>query len=125
MVQYSWEVRVGFEQLAALGALALACFGAIGGTVRWAHREFKEQAGKLDKLEKENLALLRLYSRVQIRLHRVKLAFDLVATELHRRDPSNFALSSAEAILKEAFPPEPEHPPDMEELLRDLSRVES
>lgn len=113
-----------YDQLIALIAVTLACFGAIGGTVRWAHREFKEQAGKLDKLEKENLALVRLYSRVQIRLDRVKLAFDLVAAELHRRDPGNKALSAAEKILREAFPPEPKTPPDMEELLRDLSRTD-
>lgn len=115
---------MGYEQLAVIGTLALACFGAIGGTVRWAHREFKDQRGKLEKLERENLGLVRLYSRVQIRLDRVRLAFDLVAAELHRRDPGNKALASAEAILKAAFPVEPENPPNMEELLRDLGRVE-
>jgi hypothetical protein len=115
---------VGLEQLAAFGALALACFGAIGGTVRWAHREFKEQRARTDKLEKENLALIRLYSRVQIRLDRVKLAFDLVAAELHRRDPGNKALASAEKILREAFPPDSTTPPDMQDLLRELGRVE-
>lgn len=110
----------GVEQFAAIGGLGLACFGAIGGTVRWAHREFKEQGRKLDRLEKENLLLLKLYGTVQVRLHRFKLAFDMVAAELHNRDPLNKALAAAKIILNEAFPVDADTPPDMEAMLHDI-----
>lgn len=106
------------NQLTAVGALCLACFGALGATVRWAHREFKIQGDKLDKLEKENLYLVRLYGEVRVRLHRVKLAFDMVSVELTAHDPHSHVLASARLIMNEAFPVDDKMPPEFAELLR-------
>lgn len=106
------------NQLATTGALAITCFGAIGATVRWAYREFRVLGSHLERVEKENLLLIRLYGQLKVRLERVRLAFDMVDAELSTISPQSHALSAARRIFREAFPVDPETPEEMDELLR-------
>jgi len=104
-------------EIAALLGAALAVFGSIGATVRWAAAQFKSQGQKLAKLESEYAALYREHSLVLVRLERFRLAFQMVASELSRKSPGNIALVHAKALLDESFRLEPDLPSDMKSLL--------
>ena len=105
-------------EMAALAAAAVAVFGSIGATVRWAAGQFREQGHKLAKLEGEYAALYREHSLVLVRLERFRLAFQMVACELSRTPPGNIALVHAKALLDESFRLDPDLPDEMKALLR-------
>ena len=107
-----------FGEIAALVAAAVAVFGSIGATVRWAAGQFREQGQKLAKLEGEYAALYREHSLVLVRLERFRLAFQMVACELSRTSPGNIALVHAKALLDESFRLDPDLPDEMKALLR-------
>jgi len=107
------------EIIGIIGA-ALAVFGSIGATVRWAAAQFREQGQKLAKLEGEYAALYREHSLVLVRLERFRLAFQMVASELSRKSPGNSALGHAKALLDESFRLEPDLPSDLKGLLARL-----
>jgi hypothetical protein len=90
-------------ELATIGGVAVAFFGAIGATIRWAALQFREQGRKLAKLEGEYAGLYREHSLVLVRLERFRLAFQMVAAELSRKSPGNVALVHAKALLDESF----------------------
>ena len=104
-------------EIVALAGAALAVFGSIGATVRWAAAQFREQGRKVAKLEGEYAALYREHSLVLVRLERFRLAFQMVASELSRKSPGNIALVHAKALLDESFRLEPDLPPDLRNLL--------
>lgn len=107
------------EVVALVGA-ALAVFGSIGATVRWAALQFRSQGEKLAKLEGEYAALYREHSLVLVRLERFRLAFQMVASELSRKSPGNVALVHAMALLDESFRLELDLPSDLKSLLARL-----
>lgn len=109
---------MGTGEVVALGATALALFGSIGATVRWAAVQFKAQGKEVDKLKSEHAALYREHSLVLVLVERFRLAFQLVAVELQHRSPGNIALAQAAAILEKSFQLDPSVPIDMAELLR-------
>jgi len=107
-------------EIVALTGAALAVFGSIGATVRWAAAQFRSQGAKLAKLESEYAALYREHSLVLVRLERFRLAFQMVASELSRKSPGNIALVHAKALLDESFTLEPDLPSDLKSLLARL-----
>ena len=111
-------------EIAALLGAALAVFGSIGATVRWAAGQFRDQRAKLAKLEREYAALYREHSLVLVRLERFRLAFQMVASELSRESPGNIALVHAKALLDESFRLEPDLPSDLKSLLTRLDASE-
>ena len=106
--------------IAVLAGAAIALFGSVGATVRWAAAQFREQAGKLAKLESEYAALYREHSLVLVRLERFRLAFQMVASELSRKSPGNVALVHARALLDESFRLDPDLPDEIRTLLEAL-----
>jgi hypothetical protein len=110
-------------QSAALAGTALALFGSVGATVRWAAGQFREQGRKVAKLEGEYAALYREHSLVLVRLERFRLAFQMVASELSRKSPGNIALVHAKALLDESFRLDPDLPADMKDLLSEADRL--
>ena len=107
------------EVVTLVGA-AIAVFGSIGATIRWAAAQFRSQGAKLAKLEGEYAALYREHSLVLVRLERFRLAFQMVASELSRKSPGNIALVHAKALLDESFRLEPDLPSDLKSLLARL-----
>ena len=105
-------------EIGVLAAAAVAVFGSIGATVRWAAGQFREQGHKLAKLEGEYASLYRDHSLVLVRLERFRLAFQMVACELSRTSPGNIALVHAKALLDESFRLDPDLPDEMKDLLR-------
>lgn len=111
---------MNLTQLVALLGAALAIFGSIGATIRWAAAQFRRQGEKLAKLEGEYAALYREHSLVLVRLERFRLSFQMVASELSRKSPGNIALVHAKALLDESFRLEPDLPSDLKSLLARL-----
>jgi hypothetical protein len=111
-------------EIVALMGAALAIFGAIGGTVRWAAIQFRAQGGKLAKLEREYATLYREHSLVLVRLERFRLAFRIVAAELSRKSPGDVALVHAKALLDESFRMEADLPDDIKNLLARISAAD-
>jgi len=107
-------------EIVALVGAALAVFGAIGGTVRWAAGQFRAQGGKLAALEREYAGLYREHSLVLVRLERFRLAFRIVAAELSRKSPGDVALVHAKALLDESFRMEADLPDDIKTLLAQI-----
>lgn len=105
---------MGAIEIAAFAGVGVTIFGSIGATVRWASTQFREQRGKLAKLEGEHAALYREHSLVLVRIERFRLAFQMVASELSRMSPGNVALVHAKALLDENFRLHPEPHPDRE-----------
>jgi hypothetical protein len=108
------------SEILALVGTALAVFGSIGATVRWAAGQFRSQGEKLTKLESEYAALYREHSLVLVRLERFRLSFQMVASELSRKSPGNIALVHAKALLDESFRLEPDLPSDLKSILARL-----
>lgn len=111
---------MGAGEIVALSGAAIAVFGSIGATIRWAAAQFSEQARKLAKLEGEYAALYREHTLVLVRLERFRLAFQMVASELSRKSPGNIALVHAKALLDESFRLDPDLPEDMKDVLAAL-----
>lgn len=107
-------------EIVALSGAAIAVFGSIGATIRWAATQFREQARKVAKLEGKYAALYREHSLVLVRLERFRLAFQMVAAELSRKSPGNIALVHAKALLDESFRLDPDLPDDMKDLLKTI-----
>jgi hypothetical protein len=111
---------LNMTEIVAQVGVALAVFGSIGATVRWAAAQFRAQGEKLAKLESEYAALYREHSLVLVRIERFRLAFQMVASELSRKSPGNIALVHAKALLDESFRLEPDLPSDLKSVLARL-----
>jgi len=109
---------------------------AIGAGVQWLFRfratAARTRTAKLDAWHKElaereekfEAARARFEEKVESRLQRLerenyalRQAFNLVRPRLHQLSPTDPTLALADQILAQAFPIEPEVPPDIRETL--------
>jgi len=124
-------------EIGGVVAAAVALLGALGAGLKWlltflagrdASRSAKLQVwhDELDAREKEFERLqAEQHRKIEQRLEQVEganrtllRAVEMLSAALRVSDPSNPAIQRVEALLKQAFPADPELPPDMVAQLR-------
>lgn len=90
----------------------------IGGGVKWVVARVDKLDDRLKKTERRCVRLQREHGRVLIQVQRWRTAFQLVAGELGKIDPTNRTLQVAEQMLREKVP-DFDDPADDEDMTED------
>lgn len=111
-------------EVVTAGGIAIALFGSIGATVRWAAVQFRGQDQEIDKLKAEYAAVYREHSLVLVLVEHFRVAIQMLSMELYRVSPRNAVLLQVASMLEKSIPLDANMPIDLAELLRRIDAAE-